>query len=118
MRCRNVCVWHLASFRTCALNGRYWTNSGQSWILARDGLSANDPKRTSWSIRDWPMSAFEVTADIALTVRMSTSDSKLAFRQGVHTAPSHSIIVNLVTTKKNINRIGLLGTKTDDQFTY
>jgi len=26
--------------------GRYWTNSGQTRILARDGLSANDPKRT------------------------------------------------------------------------
>ena len=23
--------------------GRYWGNSGQSWILARDGLSAFDP---------------------------------------------------------------------------
>jgi hypothetical protein len=22
---------------------RYWSNSGQNWILARDGLSANDP---------------------------------------------------------------------------
>jgi len=46
MRCRNVCVCHLASIRTRALNGRYWTNSGQSWILARAGLSADDPKRT------------------------------------------------------------------------
>ena len=25
---------------------RFWTNSGQRWILACDGLSANDPKRT------------------------------------------------------------------------
>jgi hypothetical protein len=25
---------------------RYWSNSGQSWILARDGLSANDPTAT------------------------------------------------------------------------
>jgi hypothetical protein len=23
-------------------DGRYWGNSGQRWILARDGLSAND----------------------------------------------------------------------------
>ena len=27
-------------------NVRYWTNSGQRWILARDGLSANDPSAT------------------------------------------------------------------------
>jgi hypothetical protein len=26
---------------------RYWSNSGQRWILARDGLSAFDPKRAS-----------------------------------------------------------------------
>jgi hypothetical protein len=26
---------------------RYWSNSGQPWILARDGLSANDPSATS-----------------------------------------------------------------------
>jgi hypothetical protein len=25
---------------------RYWGNSGQIWILARDGLSANDPTAT------------------------------------------------------------------------
>src|ERR1019366_8893460 len=24
---------------------RYWSNSGQRWISARDGLSANDPQR-------------------------------------------------------------------------
>jgi hypothetical protein len=24
----------------------YWTNNGQRWILARDGLSAFDPKQT------------------------------------------------------------------------
>ena len=27
-------------------NVRYWSNSGQRWILARDGLSANDPTAT------------------------------------------------------------------------
>jgi hypothetical protein len=25
---------------------RYWSNSGQRWILARDGLSAFDPTAT------------------------------------------------------------------------
>jgi hypothetical protein len=25
---------------------RYWSNSGQTWFLARDGLSANDPTAT------------------------------------------------------------------------
>jgi hypothetical protein len=25
---------------------RYWSNSGQTWILARDRLSANDPTAT------------------------------------------------------------------------
>src|SRR5450756_2879972 len=32
--------WHLASFRCAAKFVRYWSNSGQRWILARDGLSA------------------------------------------------------------------------------
>jgi len=27
--------------------GRDWVYSGHQWILARDGLVANDPKRTS-----------------------------------------------------------------------
>jgi hypothetical protein len=27
-------------------NGRYWGNSGQKWILVRDGLSAFDPTAT------------------------------------------------------------------------
>ena len=27
-------------------NGRYWGNSGQKWILVRDGLSAFDPYAT------------------------------------------------------------------------
>jgi hypothetical protein len=28
------------------MNVRYWSNNGQSWILARYGLSANDPTAT------------------------------------------------------------------------
>jgi hypothetical protein len=34
--------WHLADNSALPAFVRYWTNSGQSWILARDGLSAND----------------------------------------------------------------------------
>jgi hypothetical protein len=34
---------------------RYWSNSGQKRILARDGLSANDPKRSSAARRDTPV---------------------------------------------------------------
>jgi hypothetical protein len=29
---------------------RYWSKSGQRWILARAGLSANDPKATFRSV--------------------------------------------------------------------
>src|ERR1039457_1365686 len=39
---RDVCFWHLASFRCAAKFVRYWSNSGQRWILAWDCLSAND----------------------------------------------------------------------------
>jgi hypothetical protein len=38
--------WHLADNPTAPAFVRYWSNSGQRWILARDGLSAFDPKRT------------------------------------------------------------------------
>ena len=40
-------LWHLADNPIAAANVRYWSNNGQRWILARDGLSAFDPKRTS-----------------------------------------------------------------------
>jgi|SRR5664279_3591260 len=46
-RSKYVCLWHLASFAAPQYLGRYWTNSGQRWLLARDSLSANDPERTS-----------------------------------------------------------------------
>jgi len=39
--------WHIASIRTYALNGRYWTHSGPWWALARNGAVANDPTATS-----------------------------------------------------------------------
>jgi hypothetical protein len=42
-----VRFWHLADDPTAPAFVRFWSNSGQRWILARDGLSANDPKRTS-----------------------------------------------------------------------
>jgi hypothetical protein len=34
---------HLADKPTAPAFVGYWSNSGQRWILARDGLSANDP---------------------------------------------------------------------------
>jgi hypothetical protein len=39
--------WHLADIPAAAANVRFWTNNGQKWILACDGLSANDPTATS-----------------------------------------------------------------------
>jgi hypothetical protein len=42
----DVAYWHLADNHSAAKFVRYWSNSGQNSILARDGLSANDPKRT------------------------------------------------------------------------
>jgi hypothetical protein len=44
---RNVAYWHLADNRGGATFCPLSDNSGQSWILVHDGLSANDPKRTS-----------------------------------------------------------------------
>jgi hypothetical protein len=43
---RNVCYWHLADNPAAPAFVRYWSNSRQRWILARDGLSANDPTAT------------------------------------------------------------------------
>jgi hypothetical protein len=37
---------HKADIPTAAMNVRFWGNSGQSWILGRDGLSAFDPTAT------------------------------------------------------------------------
>jgi hypothetical protein len=37
--------WHIASFAALQHFVRYWSNSGQRWIFARDGLSAFDPSR-------------------------------------------------------------------------
>jgi hypothetical protein len=42
----NVCFWHLADIRGAATFCPLLGNSGQSSILAGDGLSAYDPKRT------------------------------------------------------------------------
>jgi hypothetical protein len=41
-----VSFWHLADISAAPAFVRYWSNSGQSWILARDGLSAFDPSAT------------------------------------------------------------------------
>jgi hypothetical protein len=46
--------WHITSFRCAAKFRRYWSNSGHQSILARDGLSANDPQRMYW----WPQRTF------------------------------------------------------------
>ena len=37
-----VAYWHIADNPAAPAFVRYWGNSGQRWILARDGLSAND----------------------------------------------------------------------------
>src|SRR5664279_2160225 len=42
--------WHLADIPTAPANVRYWSNNGQRWVLACDGLSAYDPCRTSATI--------------------------------------------------------------------
>jgi hypothetical protein len=42
----NVCFWHLTDKSAAAVFVGYWGQSGQKSVLARDGLSANDPKRT------------------------------------------------------------------------
>jgi hypothetical protein len=44
-RC-DVCFWHLADNPATPAFVRYWSNSEQSLILARDGLSAYDPTAT------------------------------------------------------------------------
>jgi hypothetical protein len=43
----------------CPRFGRYWGNSGQRLILARDGLSANDPTAT------WPAISTSTAAGTA-----------------------------------------------------
>jgi hypothetical protein len=43
---RDVCCWHLADNPVAPAFVRYWGHSGQRRTLARDGLSAFDPKRT------------------------------------------------------------------------
>src|ERR1700687_3836619 len=40
-----VAYWHLADNRTAPEFVRYWSNSGQRYVLALEGLSANDPTR-------------------------------------------------------------------------
>jgi hypothetical protein len=47
MKCRDVGYWHLADNRGTATFCPLSDNSGQTWILAGDGLSANDPYATS-----------------------------------------------------------------------
>jgi hypothetical protein len=42
----NVCLWHIASIRAHALNGRYWMHSGHWSALARNASAANDPSRS------------------------------------------------------------------------
>jgi hypothetical protein len=46
LRCSEGREWHLADIPIAPANVRYWSNSGQTYILARDRLSANDPLRT------------------------------------------------------------------------
>jgi hypothetical protein len=43
---RDVDYWHKADIPAASAFVRYWSNSGQQSILASDGLSAFDPKRT------------------------------------------------------------------------
>ena len=45
-RACNVGFWHLADILGAATFCPLSDNSGQRWILAGDGLSANDPERT------------------------------------------------------------------------
>jgi hypothetical protein len=42
----NVCFWHIADNPTAPALVRFWDQSGQRWILARDGVSATDPTVT------------------------------------------------------------------------
>jgi hypothetical protein len=48
---RHVCFWPIVSIRTHTMNGRYRRHSGHCSALARNGSVANDPKRTSASLR-------------------------------------------------------------------
>jgi len=38
-------IWHIASIRTRALNGRYWTKSGHWSARALNSSVVNDPER-------------------------------------------------------------------------
>ena len=72
--------WHIASIRTDALNGRYWSHSGHWWALARNGAVANDPKRT-----------FDREA---AQIKLQTSDPSFNFANSnfVHQKLAHAII--------------------------
>src|SRR5450759_448031 len=43
---RDGSYWHIADIPITPAFVRYWGNSGQRWILACGGLSANDPTAT------------------------------------------------------------------------
>jgi hypothetical protein len=48
---------HILCFKqTTSMNVRYWANSGQNWIFARNSLSAYDPKRISAGVDQRPLS--------------------------------------------------------------
>ena len=54
----NVRLWHLADNPAAPAFVRYWSNSGQIWILTCDGLSAYDPMygpavRCKWILPSW-----------------------------------------------------------------
>ena len=48
IKIEEVAIWHIADDPAASAFVRYWANNGHGSILARDGLSANDPKRTFW----------------------------------------------------------------------
>src|ERR1035437_5079896 len=54
-------MWHLASIRTHALNGRFRGEADYGWIMARGGSVANDPN--VWSGR----ASQEVFVDLAVS---------------------------------------------------
>ena len=65
-----LCIAQAALVQQPPTNVRYWSNSGHCWILARDGLSAFDPKRTCDS--DQSMSESRRDADGLVDVRERT----------------------------------------------
>jgi hypothetical protein len=56
---RNVRFWGQSGYGNCGAKRLLLDQSGQSWILARDGLSAFDPKRTlpgnHRGLSTWPL---------------------------------------------------------------